>query len=71
MNNKKCEGVTPMRRLIERFPQVAKVGLLTSWISANFAGIQQHVIHCSNDLFSPVDSVFVSYCVYSDLRQPN
>lgn len=27
LNNKKCEGVTPMRRLIERFPQVAKVVL--------------------------------------------
>lgn len=30
LNNKKCEGVTPMRRLIERFPQVAKVGLIPS-----------------------------------------
>ncbi|KAL9957509.1 hypothetical protein ACROYT_G039148 [Oculina patagonica] len=27
LNNKKCEGVTPMRKLIERFPQVAKLVL--------------------------------------------
>ena len=35
-----------MRRLIERFPQVAKVGVLPSQISTHFSFIKQYVIHC-------------------------
>ena len=52
LSNTKCEGVSPMRRLIERFPDVAKVRLfiISLWtpdrLASNFS-LQYHpwIIH--------------------------
>ena len=47
LSNRKCEGVTPMRRLIEKYPQVAKVSsLLFLWhLNAFFVNIFNKLDH--------------------------